>query len=275
MAILQESRMLLDKKIGLFGKNLSDYIKQKPNQFIIYLLYEGRYDMNKKVFTVIIICIIGGTGCTTTTFTYTNPSGYQIETKRLVPVAFSEFWVAYTKELSKGSFVIDNIEKEDRIINLSFGSDIPSEYIDCGYSDRTYYLPSLGKKSFGYKVADSASYQAGVSELPWSVNKDTSLTGSTNISMTPKGDQTLLFVNTLYDWSASVQAISILGSRKDMTSIVFSSEKTGQGLMQNIKAKCDNMWNCNDDWIEKIKIQCRSKGILERKLLDLVEVEDY
>ena len=213
--------------------------------------------MNRKTFILAIVCAFGATGCASSTYEYTSPMTHsQIKTERLIPIDFGEFWDAYVAELSKTFFVINNIEKESRIINVSFNANTPSEYIDCGYVNRTSSHPSTGKRLFNYKLSDSASYQIGVrgTNILWDVNRSTSLDGRINVFMAPEGDQTLLRVNALYVWSVSASGTNQLGQAYlfPSTSITFSSGKAGEKEEQGEK------------------FQCRSKGVLEKVLLELV-----
>ena len=212
--------------------------------------------MVRKTLALIIICITVLTGCVSNTFSYTNPHNYEVQTEKLVPIAFDRFWDAYVAELSKTFFVINNIEKESRIINVSFSSNTPSEYVDCGYTDRTFNHLNTGKRSFNYKVADSSSYLYGVegTDLYWTVNRNTLLDGRINIFMAPKEKQTLLRVNTRYIWSVDVSSTYPYKEK-----IIFSSGQPGRGKQEG----------------QHPGIQCHSKGSLERALLDLVEDTNY
>ena len=208
--------------------------------------------MSRKAFILAIVCAFGVVGCASGTFEYTPPAIHsQIKTERLIPIAFGEFWDAYVAELSKTFFVINNIEKESRIINVSFSVNTPSEYIDCGYSNHTSTHPSIGKKSFNYKVADSSYYQTGDRQTGMLVDvyRSTSLDGRINIFMAPESDQTLLRVNALYVWSVSVSGV--LGQTG--LTVTLSSGKAGEKQSQGEK------------------VQCRSKGVLEKVLLELVD----
>ena len=216
--------------------------------------------MNRKTFILAIVCAFGTAGCASSTLEYTPPAIHsQVKTERLIPIDFSEFWDAYVAELSKTFFVINNIEKESRIINVSFNANTPGEYIDCGYSNRTSSHFSTGKKSFNYEVADSSYYQAGVrgTNILWNVNRSTSLDGRINIFMAPESDQTLLRVNALYVWSVNVSGITHLGETQPhlfpSITVTLSSGKAGEKGEQGEK------------------IQCRSKGVLEKVLLELVD----
>ena len=174
-------------------------------------------------------------------------------------MTFNEFWDVYVAELSKTSFIINHLAKESRIINISFSSNNPSEYIDCGYSNRTFNHYLTGEKSFDYKFADTSHYQEEIEDtnLIRTIIRITSLSGRINIFMTPKGNQTLLRVNALYNWSVNVsnrEEPSGAFVHQSTAGITLSSRKSGEREYQGEKT------------------QCRAKGTLEKSLLELVEV---
>ena len=221
-----------------------------------------RYIMVRKTLALIIMYITALTGCVSSTFDYIDPINYDVQTERLIPTTFDRFWDAYVAELSKTFFVINNIEKESRIINVSFASNTPSEYVDCGRANRTFNYLDTGKRLFNYEVADSSSYLDGVegTDLYWTVNRNTLLDGRINIFMAPKGKQTLLRVNALYIWSTDASGVSNLGdSHQSKEKVTFSSGKPGRGRQEG----------------QHPRTRCHSKGFLERTLLDLVEDTNY
>ena len=216
--------------------------------------------MNRKNIIVIAMCIAGMTGCASSTYQYIQPQSYQVKTERVIPIPFNKFWDMYVAELSKSFFVINNIEKESRIINVSFGKNASSEYIDCGTAKRTSTHPSTGKKSFNYKVADSSSYEAGVkgTNFVWKINRNTTLDGRINIFMAPEDFSTLLRVNALYVWTYRASGISNLNETYLGETIKNTFSSGEEGIAEQ----------------EGIKVLCRSKGTLEKVLLNLVEATE-
>jgi hypothetical protein len=61
-----------------------------------------------------------------------------VQNEVIVREPFSKVWDTLVRELAKSFFVINNIEKESRIINVSFFTQTPQDYADCG---RTYRQP--------------------------------------------------------------------------------------------------------------------------------------
>ena len=146
------------------------------------------------------------TGCATaakSTFVHTQGTQTAVENEIVVKKPFDEVWDKLVGELSKSFFVINNIEKASRIINVSFSVDAPQDYIDCGRSTREY----KGKK-FDYAIAEDSYFETErqiqvnqYAELK--VNRDTKLEGRTNIYVAPEGEFTKVSVNTRYIFSVT------------------------------------------------------------------------
>ena len=115
----------------------------------------------RSIFTNLVIASVPLVmlGCATaakTTFDYREPEQTAIGNEVAVDEEFENVWNRLVGQLAKGYFVVNNIEKDSRLINVSFATSDPESYIDCGESSRTF---TQGKKveNFNYKVAESAS----------------------------------------------------------------------------------------------------------------------
>lgn len=193
-------------------------------------------------------------GCAASTADYSPPEARNVTTERVVRMPFDMAWDRYVSELSKSFFVINNISKNSRIINVSFSSDRPSDFVDCGVTRRTSTHPATGDESFIYQAADSSAYNAGQSgtNILWHFRRNTSLDGRVNIYMAPEGsDSTLIRVNAKYVLAVSVRGESTAGgSYFDQMSVSFTSS-AGSG------SRAD-------------ELRCVSKGVLEKQLLELI-----
>jgi hypothetical protein len=106
--------------------------------------------------------------------------------------------------LATGFFVINNIDKASRIINVSYSTDSPRQYVDCGRSLRTFTFKGENK-TYDYAVADSSDYQVAgtwgpLNNLPViaGLSRSTSLEGRINIYAAPSSTSTKVSVNTKY-----------------------------------------------------------------------------
>lgn len=234
--------------------------------------------MNYKSYAVIGAALLI-TGCATqgiSRFDKTDNAPMQVNNEVVVPRPQSQVWDILVKELSKSFYVINNIDKESRIINVSFSSTSPAEYVDCGKSHRTY---TQGDKTevYDYDVAGSAEFKIATArqEHPSFANyiivrREPILEGRSNIYIAPDekdNTKTIVTVNTRYIWSVRVKAEAFaqhvsgnILSRgrlpEENTTVTFSTNKPGQ-----------------QDIGDGSKITCFSKGKLERDILEMVQVE--
>ena len=204
-------------------------------------------------------------GCASSSHLYTPPGEQDVSTEKLIEKPFLEVWDSYVSKLTEDFFVINNISKESRIINVSISANTPSDYIDCGRTARTLKHPS-GNKNFNYIVADSSSFEQAVegSNFVDHVVRDTDVQGRVNIFMAPQGTQTLLRVNVKYVWTNKV---SVSGTR--ITGGLFSSvipynwsDTVSLGLSSTEIGRKNSGGEV---------ITCRSKGVLESRLLNLLQ----
>ena len=160
------------------------------------------------------VCI--ASGCATST-NYTPPGRVAVTNAIKVDRPFDTVWDQLVRELSSDFFVINNIDKNSRIINISFTSNKPSDYVDCGRTAHT----SSGIFTGGptqYDTADSSSYYTNDAiGNAYTVRRTTRLEGRTNIYVAPEGQGTSVIVNTKY----------VLGMNTVVTA--YDGRQTGQG----------------------------------------------
>ena len=140
----------------------------------------------------------------TSVFSYMPASTKKVENEIVVEKPFEQTWDHLVKELAKSFYVINNIEKESRIINVSFSTESPGRFIDCGETTRTYkrgkehqfYVYNV-ESSSSFKIADKAGAY-GQFPVTHYVNRATSLEGRANIYVAPERDATVVSVNARY-----------------------------------------------------------------------------
>lgn len=160
-------------------------------------------------------------GCATSTMNYKPPFEPQIINTKLVNKPFDETWDALVKELSSDFFVINNIDKNSRLINLSFTSQRPSDFVDCGTSSRTL-TNARGDQNYIYKTADSSDFFAA-NEIGhvFNVRRVSRLEGRINIYVAPENAGTNVTVNTKYIISLSTTATAIDGRPAGNQNFIF------------------------------------------------------
>lgn len=142
--------------------------------------------------------------------------------------AFEVVWDCLVKNLASDSFVINNIEKDSRIINVSFSSSKPTEFVDCGNTTRTF-SNARGKKTYSYKTEGSARYTYSNDQSEaFNVVRSAKLNGRKNIYLAPLSDGTLLNINTKYVVDVKVKYFSFAGNQaagEDEFTFDFSTKK--------------------------------------------------
>lgn len=228
--------------------------------------------MSRKIHTVFIMCIVGAAGCASSErLTYESPPTYSVEMQKSVTANINEFKDAYLEELNnfiirnaigrkKTFFTINNNEKNPYAIYLSFISETPGKYIDCGSSTGTFSYPSIKAKDskIEYTVADSTSPYTTViagTYVPSEIERKTSLKGDASIYIIPGDDQFQLRVYTRYIWSAITNI-----AKKNATQSIKTDKFIFSGNLY-IRQKAETERNET--------ILCRSKGTLEKALLNL------
>lgn len=95
-------------------------------------------------------------GCASAKVDYVQAAFSPVENSVNVSGTFDETWDKLIKRLSSDFFIINNVEKNSRIINVSFSSSTPEKYVTCGTTTRQY---ADGTKNITYSYDPAASTQ--------------------------------------------------------------------------------------------------------------------
>ena len=225
---------------------------------------------------VMVLTTLCFSGCATqgvSTLDHQDMALHEIKNELQVSRPQSEVWDMLVKELSKSFYVINNIDKESRIINISFSSTTPADYVDCGRSHRTYRQGDK-TETFDYDIASSTRFKVASrrQEHPAFSNyavlrRETSLEGRSNIYVAPSEkdkNATVVTVNTRYIMSFKIKGEAFAehfngniiprGLVPEQTfSIMFNTNQPGQYTGDDGKT-----------------ISCCSKGKLENEILSTV-----
>jgi hypothetical protein len=173
-------------------------------------------------------------GCAGTVASYTPPStsGENVNTEKVVDAIFDVTWDEYVKELSKSFFVINNISKESKIINVSFSTNRPSNYIKCGTTQVTSKHPARGTQTFTFAASDSSDHWVGVDGTNHILNNSrrAELEGRANIYIAPApNDQTIMRANARYvlGIEEKISGVTILHQQTNNYSLSFSTQEIG------------------------------------------------
>jgi len=153
--------------------------------------------MKRQVLLVVALILVT-TGCVTSSFNYTPPAITDVDNQIVIDDPFDEVWDRLVKNLASDFFVINNIDKNTGIINVSFSSNTPTEFVSCGVSVRKF-TNDWGTQVYEYDPSSSTQYTLGNILSVRDVVRDTRLDGRTNIYVEPSNDVgTTVSVNTKY-----------------------------------------------------------------------------
>lgn len=192
------------------------------------------------------ICL--ASGCATST-NYTPPTKVGVVNSAKVDRPFDAVWDQLVRELSSDFFVINNIDKSSRLINISFSSNRPSDFVDCGSTARSSNS-MFANGVTRYMTADSVNYRTATNlGQPIDVNRITKLDGRTNIYVAPDGTGTSVVVNTKYVLDIRTILTALNGNTVGRTSgtIDFSTKTPSTAT--------------------SAQPACMTKGVIETKIL--------
>ena len=194
---------------------------------------------------------------------------YQIANEQTVAAPSDITWDRLVRQLSRGFYVINNIDKASRLINFSFSSDSPQDYVDCGTTHRTF---DKGDEhdTYDYQVAQTSAFKVGEKRgnliYTWLLTRTASLEGRANVYVAPKDSMnTTVSVNVRYILTLNVNGTyeteSVIGvpgpsgpiPDPSTTTITFSTNEphsTDLGSPANPQV-----------------VTCHSRGVLEKEIL--------
>lgn len=215
----------------------------------------------RALFFLVPLLFVGCATAPKSTLDLTQPEPYVVANERHYDIPFDTAWQKLVEELSKSFFVINNISKESNIINVSFSSDNPLVYIDCGTSTRTYEA-----ETYTYPIAGDGFFkfarQAGNNAFfVYSVNRKTSLEGRINVYVAPDGDGSKVSVNARY-----ILSITTSGTVEDIRGAL----RISHGVQPFPPETTTHSFNTNQEESQD-EITCVSTGDLENMILDMVE----
>ena len=234
--------------------------------------------MNRTICLLIIsFLIINILGCAThhtSSLVYMPPNEVKYDNEAFVDRPFEVVWDELVEQLSKSFYVINNIEKASRIINVSFSTEAPEEYVDCGTSTREYGGKS-NMSTYTYKVAETSYYKAAsragaYSQFPvdGNMNRETSLEGRANIFVAPEGNGAKITINCRYIFkvtsSGSYETRNVFGQVFERGVI---PPNTSEVVFNTNQEKKSN-WGTPS---EPQFVTCHSTGKLEQEILNLVK----
>jgi len=206
-----------------------------------------------------------------TTAIVTEPATYTVANECYVDRPFAEVWDGLVAELAKSFFVINNIEKESRIINLSFSTTAPEDYIDCGRTTRTYKKGKT-EQVFEYEIAKDSAYKYSRqvetnAYANYDVSRRTTLDGRINVFLAPEGAGTRVTVNVRFIFNVETSGVyEVIAGALEIRQSTGVVPPTTYTLSFDTRAPGkDNLGTPS----EPAFVTCGSNGKLETSILDM------
>lgn len=216
------------------------------------------------------------TGCATqgtSTNQYTDGVKQKIENELIVESPYAAVWDSLVKDLAKSFYVINNIDKESRIINVSFSSPDPEDYVDCGRAARTFREGDQVER-YDYAVAGRSSFKVAAprQEHPAFSNfavltRTPQLEGRANIYLAPVAgspNKTTVSVNTRYVLTVRVTAQAFA---KHISGSIHPRGQVPEHT-QNFTFNTNSTYSIDGGGV---RVTCSAKGKLESEVLAFVK----
>lgn len=216
-------------------------------------------------------------GCATQAITTTqriDPHQPAFSYEKTINKPVNEVWDSLVKNMAKSFFVINNIDKESRIINISYSSEKPEDYVDCGRTKRTL---AIGNKTEVYDNGITDSYalfrftpekqaDARFAEVA-TIARTATLEGKANIYIAPENIGSIITVN-----SKSVVTLKSAGEIITTNGVDVAINRVAiQPFTNNLnsvtKGISENQINSEKGLLI---IKCYSTGKFENEILNFV-----
>lgn len=193
-------------------------------------------------------------GCASATFNYSSPTSLITPDNEVaIDEPFDVVWDRMIKNLSADFFVINNIEKVSRLMNVSFSTTSPGQYIDCGRTRRTF-TGARGEQVYEYASTDSSKYTTvNPQGAAFNVFRTTKLEGRLNIYVAPEGGKTVVRVNSRYILNIQLKGYTLVGqfAGTEQDSWAFNTKVIFEKFFPDFN----------------LTVKCVSLGTLENKVL--------
>jgi hypothetical protein len=194
------------------------------------------------------VCLVG---CST--ISYSPPQSKSLkENTATLAVARDSFWKQFISQLSSEFFVINNLDKETGLINVSYSGD-PEKFVDCGRI-------KLSSEDNDFPASRGAHrYQQWAGWKVFRIDRQMQLDGRMNIivhEVDPKNTQ--LTVNTRYILNRRMTTTDssgqMVGSNNDTAAFNYGQDGSFPAV--------------GDD---NPPLVCRSTGVLERQIVTIAQ----
>ena len=224
-------------------------------------------------YTLITFPLLLSSGCATqgiNSVSHKMNVPEKVEYEKIFDKPYSEVLNELVNNLTESAYVIERIGGDSNLINVSFASNYPDKYVDCGETTRTYtqgndidtyiYNPA---KNVGYRLAAKSQSHPYLRYF-YFIKRKTFLQTQSNIYIINNNNKTKLSVETIYylDIEVTGQSYAQPSDGNPFKLEKLPSEKTSIVFKTNSPA--------TEIDTDGEKMTCSSKGTLEKQILSMV-----
>lgn len=164
--------------------------------------------------TIVLLLTVLIYGCgATSNISYVSPNqNSPIEKSVTIDRDFDDTWNKMVENLSSDFLIINNLEKDSGLINVSFSSNSPSTYVTCGSSQREF-KNLRGEQRYIYDPAESTRYTMTNGPAAFNVVRNSSLNGRANIYLSENDKKTTIRVNAQFSVDVDINYYELATGR--------------------------------------------------------------
>ena len=183
---------------------------------------------------------------------YTPPSQtYSYKNSRTIQAEKDSVWKKTVANLSSSFFVINNIDKDSGLINVSYSGD-PSNYVDCGQID-SYVKNARGERRYVFPAsAKFKEYETYLNANLLFYRRKMNLEGRINI---------------LIQEASATETLATVNSKYVLTRDLYISNPQGQSQSSSESISFNTR---GSDTFKQGGTTCTSNGLLEQEILDKI-----
>jgi hypothetical protein len=200
-----------------------------------------------------LACLVaaGLAACSTApTVDYQPPRPTTVQSSRRVDLNYEATWASLIQKLGTEGFSVAHADRQAAVINFSFSTRKPSDYVDCGTIQRSA-KPGNHEAVAVYRTADSASFNStDRSGRAYNVRRSTRLDGQAGIAVVRIGQATQVTVQARYLVTVHVSAVALDGRPETSGDVVFDLSTSKPFVSADV--------------------QCYANGAFEQRILSMV-----
>ena len=224
-------------------------------------------------YTLITFPLLLSSGCATqgiNSVSHKMNVPEKVEYEKIFDKPYSEVLNELVNNLTESAYVIERIGGDSNLINVSFASNYPDKYVDCGETKRTY-TQGNDIDTYIYNPAKNVGYRLAAKSQPhrylryfYFIKRSTFLQTQSNIYVINYNNKTKISVEIIYylDIEVTGQSYAQPSDGNPFKLEKLPSEKNSIVFKTNSPA--------TEIDTDGEKMTCSSKGTLEKQILSMV-----